>query len=496
MPRAAPLNSASLTKPAEAPASLRKPNGVASSISPASALTPDPVERHLLATPPREPDRPIPAAPIGNNRIRPGPPPLEPDAQAIGANRKTFPPRLFTCRRRPPHRRPRIPDQPPPSGFGPQDNPARRHRLTVQPPNAGIGRHRRAQRGESRECRSGLGADARDDHLLPRPDGQSNQPVGIEIQTLPRDTPIVGRVNRDDLRTPPQPLPAPAVPLGQDHGCTRRIGNDVTAIFSARKIITMNRSRPYATHVAVRDGRILGVGDLDELTPWGDYELDDRFADKVLMPGLVEGHAHTTEGTLWQKVYCSFFDRMDPDGKVWKGLNSIDAVIARLAEVEATVPDPDTPLSGWQLDPIYLDNVRVSRHDLDRVSATRPVAVLHTSGHILNVNTKALELAGLPTGEWKGPEVMTPIGPHVGFDRAMTDCDEPGLPTPTAIRRPNWRWTRWRWRCASTRNRITALPCSIGSWRIRHSSGGFAIWTCASTCSPIAISIGATSIAA
>jgi hypothetical protein len=39
----------------------------------------------------------------------------------------------------------------------------------------------------------------------------------------------------------------------------------MTTIFQARKILTMNPSRPLATHVAVRDGRILGAGSLDEL---------------------------------------------------------------------------------------------------------------------------------------------------------------------------------------------------------------------------------------
>ncbi len=218
----------------------------------------------------------------------------------------------------------------------------------------------------------------------------------------------------------------------------------MTTIYSARKIITMNPSQPIASHVAVRDGHILGVGDLADLAKWGDYTLDDRFGDKILMPGLVEGHAHTMEGSLWQKVYCGYFDRMDPDGKVWKGSKTIEAVLERLTEAEAGLADPAVPLSGWQLDPIYLDGSRVTRHDLDRVSTTRPIAVLHASGHIMNVNTKALELSGLlkpglnhpgiplgddglPTGELKGPEVMTPVGPHVDFDRAMTDCDEPGL---------------------------------------------------------------------
>lgn len=218
----------------------------------------------------------------------------------------------------------------------------------------------------------------------------------------------------------------------------------MTTIYNARKVITMNPARPEVSHVAVRDGRVLGAGSLEELGRWGDYELDERFSDKVLMPGLVEGHAHTMEGTLWRHTYCGFFDRMDPAGKTWPGLKSINAVLDRLSEVEATLESPDAPLPGWQLDPIYFDNQRVTRHDLDKVSSTRPIGVMHASGHIMNVNTRALELAGLlkpglnhpgiplgkdglPEGELRGPDVMTPAGIHVGFDRDMLACDERGL---------------------------------------------------------------------
>ena len=83
-------------------------------------------------------------------------------------------------------------------------------------------------------------------------------------------------------------------------------------IFQAKSILTMNSNCLRATHVAVRDGRILGVGSLSDLEPWGDYSLDDRFAEKVLMPGFVEGHAHSMEGTFWRFTYCGYFDRMDP----------------------------------------------------------------------------------------------------------------------------------------------------------------------------------------
>ena len=218
----------------------------------------------------------------------------------------------------------------------------------------------------------------------------------------------------------------------------------MSTIFEARKILTMNPARPVATHVAIRDGRIIGAGSLEELSRWGPHDLDTRFREHVLMPGLVEGHCHTMEGTFWQYTYCGFFDRVDPQGKLWPGATSIDAVIDRLREADAALPDPAQPLPGWQLDPIYFDNRRVSRVDLDKVSTTRPIGVLHASGHIMNVNSKALELAGmlrtgiehpgiplgedgLPTGELFGPDVMTPVGGHVGFDRDMLACDEAGL---------------------------------------------------------------------
>ena len=135
---------------------------------------------------------------------------------------------------------------------------------------------------------------------------------------------------------------------------------------------------------------------------------------------------------------------MDPEGKIWSGLTTIEAVLGRLSEAEQQLDECDAPLSGWQLDPIYMGNQRLSRRDLDRVSATRPIGILHASGHILNVNTKALSLAGLltsginhpgipldddglPTGELKGPEVMMSVAGYVGFDRSLTDADAQGL---------------------------------------------------------------------
>lgn len=217
-----------------------------------------------------------------------------------------------------------------------------------------------------------------------------------------------------------------------------------TVVFAARRILTMNPARPEGTHVAVRNGRILGVGSLDELRAWGDFELDDRFRDQVLMPGFIEGHGHASEGTYWRFTYCGWFDRKDPDGRTWPGVRSIDAVIERLREASARIPDATAPMFGWGLDPLFFGSRRMSRHDLDAVSPTRPIAIMHASGHIVNANTPALALAGLmrpgvdhpgipldadglPAGELRGPDCFAPLIAKFGVDKNAVAGNEAGF---------------------------------------------------------------------
>jgi len=102
-----------------------------------------------------------------------------------------------------------------------------------------------------------------------------------------------------------------------------------TTVFRAQRIVTMNPARPEATHVAVREGRVLGTGRLEDMQALGPFALDERFADKVLLPGFVEGHSHLMEGALWRYVYVGYHDRTDPDGRVWTGVRSIDEVVQR-----------------------------------------------------------------------------------------------------------------------------------------------------------------------
>ena len=167
-------------------------------------------------------------------------------------------------------------------------------------------------------------------------------------------------------------------------------------IFQSRKIRTMNTYQPVASHVAVRDGRILGVGSLEDLAGWGDYVVDKRFADKVILPGFVEAHCHAMAGSAWNYTYVGFFDRRDPDGRMWPGIKTLDGVLARLKEIESALEDSEETLVAWGFDPIYFDGgIRMTVAHLDQVSRDRRIMVQHSNGHLLNVSRKVLELAGI-----------------------------------------------------------------------------------------------------
>ena len=225
-----------------------------------------------------------------------------------------------------------------------------------------------------------------------------------------------------------------------------RLKKDTTmnTVFQAKKILTMNPSNPEATHVAVSEDRIIAVGSLEDIAAWGPYKLNETFLEKVIMPGFVEGHSHSMEGTFWKKTYCGYFDRKDPNGKLWKGSQTLASLVERLKEEEKKILEPEAPLSGWGVDPIYFGEEKINRQLLDKVSKTRPIGILNASGHIMYVNTKALELGGLarsginhpgiplddeglPAGELRGPEAMVPLSIHVGLGKDLLNTDEDGV---------------------------------------------------------------------
>ncbi len=211
-------------------------------------------------------------------------------------------------------------------------------------------------------------------------------------------------------------------------------------VFQAKKILTLDPNVPSATHVAVKEGRILAVGDAQCAQAWGDVVHDNRFADAILTPGFVEGHAHMMAGAIWQYAYAGYHDRIDPEGRLWRGMTDLGAVIDGLSRYADDLPKGQ-PLIAWGFDPIFLSDERLNKAHLDRISKDRPVAVLFSNFHLMCVNSVALDMVeytqstnvegvikgadGTPTGELQEMAAMFPIMRRLGIDfRSLTQRED------------------------------------------------------------------------
>ena len=168
-----------------------------------------------------------------------------------------------------------------------------------------------------------------------------------------------------------------------------------TTLYRARRIITMDAAQPSATHVAVAGGRIVAVGGAELEREYG--SADPLFAEAVLTPGFVEGHAHSMEGMIWKLPYVGFHDRIHPDGHLVEGCASVDALVRRLRRLERDLEQRDETLFAWGYDPIYFQD-KPMRRDLDAVSESRPVVLFHSNLHLITANSVALQRAGIHRG--------------------------------------------------------------------------------------------------
>ena len=180
-----------------------------------------------------------------------------------------------------------------------------------------------------------------------------------------------------------------------------------TTIFTAKKIITMERENPTAQAVAVSGKKIIAVGSLDQVkAALGErpYKIDDTFADKVVMPGLIDQHLHPVLGSLTLAMEVIAPEDWSLPGRDIKAATTANDYKSRLKSAEAALKTPKEWLLSWGYHGLW--HGPLSRADLDAVSKTRPIAVWQRSCHEFYLNSAAIEALGLKEeatrgkGEW------------------------------------------------------------------------------------------------
>jgi predicted amidohydrolase YtcJ len=164
-------------------------------------------------------------------------------------------------------------------------------------------------------------------------------------------------------------------------------------IYSGGNIVTVNALQPEAQAVAVRGGKIVAVGYRDEVMKLKGAKT--RLIDlggKTLLPGFVDPHGHVFNTGI-QAVSANLLPR--PDGAV-NTIPELQATLKAWVENNAKITGKYQWIIGFGYDDAQLKEQRhPTREDLDQVSKDAPMVIVHQSGHLAVMNSKALEMAGI-----------------------------------------------------------------------------------------------------
>ena len=167
-----------------------------------------------------------------------------------------------------------------------------------------------------------------------------------------------------------------------------------TVVYRAKRIITMDDSRPTADAVAVREGRFVAVGTMGEVisTVGPDHELSEAFADRVLMPGLIDQHLHPMLGATTLTTEIIAPEDWNLPRRFNAGAHDEAAYDARLLAAHRSLPEGEWLFSwGWHV----LWHGPLDRQRLDELVGDRPTAVWQRSCHEWILNTAALQKIGM-----------------------------------------------------------------------------------------------------
>ncbi len=183
-------------------------------------------------------------------------------------------------------------------------------------------------------------------------------------------------------------------------------------VFIGGEVLTMDPDSKIAEAVSVRDGVIDQVGSTGEILALVTEDTDVvDLSGRTLVPGFVDAHGHFPGSG--QTAFT-----VDLNSPPIGDTESIPELLDKLRAFGEKRTD------GWLIGSNYDDTLLAekrhpTRDDLDLVSATRPIAVVHVSGHLMVVNSAAL--AELHIDE----TTPDPEGGHIVRDLSSADQRRP-----------------------------------------------------------------------
>lgn len=205
--------------------------------------------------------------------------------------------------------------------------------------------------------------------------------------------------------------------------------------------VALDGTETHAEALVIKDGKFAYVGDETGATEWiGNTTEVIDCKGKSVIPGLGDAHLHHAQAVLKYGT-CSFSDIIPnpetdtPDGVV----KLIQEKLKTYAEEHKNAP----VIRGFGWDRMWFAGVLqgivrpFTRHDVDAVIPDKPVVLTSFCGHLVLLNTKALEAAGVTkdTDDHHGLIVKEADGTPSGY------ISEPAIFRPIIYSIPNYDFT-------------------------------------------------------
>lgn len=176
----------------------------------------------------------------------------------------------------------------------------------------------------------------------------------------------------------------------------------VDLIVSNANIYTVDEDFSKATGIAIKDGKFVEVGDMDEINK--KYTAQNSFdaQGKTIVPGLIDAHCHFYGLGQNQQVVDLV------------GTESYEEVMERVVAFQKERPSNFIRGRGWDQNDWEVKEFP-TKDKLDELFPDTPVALERVDGHAYLVNQKALDMAGI-TAETKteGGEIVKENGKITG----------------------------------------------------------------------------------
>ncbi|PCI62183.1 MAG: amidohydrolase [Gammaproteobacteria bacterium] len=173
-----------------------------------------------------------------------------------------------------------------------------------------------------------------------------------------------------------------------------------TQVFKNGAIYTVNEQQPWATAIAIKDNKIIYVGNNDNINNYiGNATKVTDLNGKMMMPGFHDVHIHPIESGSDNTSFLLNTDENNAE-------NFIDVI----ADAAQSNPNAEWLIGYGHSIFTLLDANRSPLAIIDQAVADRPVIIMEQTSHSMWVNSAALARAGIDKN------TPDPLGGIIGHD--------------------------------------------------------------------------------